>query len=244
MKQIKLLTPDWPAPKNVFAATTTRLGGISQGLFRGLNLGLHVGDDPQSVLANRAQLKRELQLSSEPIWLNQDHGTNILRVTRRPTSMVTADGLITSKSGLACCVMTADCMPLFLCDQAGSEVAVVHAGWRGMAAGIIEQAVSQFSAPAAELISWAGPTISATHFEVGTSVRNELGGGAECWRAGDQPGKLYADLYQLASERLTNLGVGWYGHAEACTFADEADFFSHRRDGVSGRLASLIYLHE
>ena len=140
--------------------------------------------------------------------------------------------------------MTADCLPLLLTNQAGDEVAAVHAGWRGMAAGVIEQCVASFTSPAHELLAWAGPTISQAHFEVGEEVRAALGGSDACWRSGERAGKLYANLYQLAGERLAEVGVVDYHHSSACTFADPDRFYSHRRDGQTGRFASLIYFEK
>lgn len=243
MAKLQFIKPQWNAPDNVYAVQTTREGGNSAQPYDGFNLALHVDDDEEIVNKNRDLLNKSLALPNPPIWLQQVHETAVLNLSE-PTlfpELAPADAAITSKSGVVCCVMTADCLPLLLCDQQGTQVAAVHAGWRGMAQGIIEKAVASFDAPAADLIAWAGPCISAKHFEVGEEVREQLAGPDHAWRKGLQ-GKWFADLYALAGHRLADLGVTQYTHSSECTFANQESFFSHRRDGVTGRQASLIWM--
>lgn len=241
MGGLEIVEPEWPAPKNVQALTTTRIGGVSKASYTSLNLGAHVSDDPAAVAENRHRLAATLGLPTEPVWLEQIHGREIVNLAASPTNMLVADGAMTARTGLVCCIMTADCLPLFLCDHGGTQVAVIHVGWRGLAAGIVEHAISLFNAPARQLLAWAGPAISVEHFEVGAEVKAQLGGGEQAWRESEQAGKYFANLYNLVGERAAGQGIGWYGHTEACTFADKKRFFSHRRDGLSGRLASIIY---
>jgi len=246
MTNTELLYPQWPAPKRVRAFSTTRTGGCSQGPYSSLNLGMHVSDDPDTVADNRAKLMQRTGLPAEPLWLNQVHGTAVHRLQKETEPVaqtsINADACITRIPNAVCCVMTADCLPVFMCDSAGTEVAVVHAGWRGMAAGVLEQAVQKFSTSASDILAWAGPAISVEHFEVGQEVKTALGGSMAAWRASAQAGKYYADLYRLAGERLSEIGISWYGFDERCTYGEPEVFFSHRRDGPCGRQASLIYL--
>lgn len=234
----------WSAPKHIHAVTTQRVGGVSGGPWAALNLGLHVGDDEASVLANRQHLTQFLNLPQEPCWLNQVHGTEIVMLEEyaNPNSTITADGAIASNPGLVCAVMTADCMPVFICDANGEQVAVVHAGWRGLAAGIVELAIARMRAEPKQLMVWAGPCIGPEHFEVGVEVQAQLGGLADNYRPHRQAGKVYADLYKILGERLVKLGVGEYSHSSACTFRDQQKYFSYRRDGECGRMASLIWI--
>jgi YfiH family protein len=241
-----VIRPDWSVPESVRAFTTTREGGVSRGDYRSLNLGSHVDDDLEKVLENRRILIESLELPCEPVWLDQVHGIEVLRVDSRPSNVgpPRADAAITRQPGVVCCVLTADCLPVFLTDQSGSEVAVAHAGWRGLASGVLEATVRAFSAPAERLIAWAGPAISVAHFEVCAEVRQQLGGSESAWKPHQAGDKYYANLYQIAGERLAAVGVINYGHSQSCTFADEQSFFSYRRDGQCGRQASIIYLAE
>ncbi len=239
---MKVIPAQWAAPAHIKAFTTTRGSGVSTGQFSALNLGAHVGDAVENVATNRRLVQTHFDLPNEPVWLDQVHGTQIVKLTEPASEIPTADAATTLTPGLVCCVMTADCMPLFLTDQLGSQVAVVHAGWRGMAAGIIEKTVAAMQVAPAQLLAWAGPTISADHFEVGLEVRKELGGPDHAWSAGKTDDKEHADLYRLAGARLAAVGVENYAHCNDCTYVNENDFFSHRRDGQSGRLASVIYI--
>ena len=231
----------WQAPVNIVAFTTTRAGGVSEAPYDSFNLGLHVGDDEDHVQRNRALLKEKFKLPNDPAWLQQTHSTRVLSLESRPAHTQPADGAVTSQAGLVCAVMTADCMPLFLCNNAGTKVGVVHAGWRGLAAGIIEQGVTALGEPAEQIIAWAGPTISAAHFEIGNEVRVQLGGSQQAYSPSSNPGRCYVDLYQLAGERLKAIGVSRYGHSQHCTYANAGLFYSHRRQQPTGRMVSLIY---
>ena len=244
------LEPEWDAPDNVRAVTSTRTGGFSQPPFESFNMGEHVGDRAADVARNRNHLAASLDLPSTPYWLRQVHGTDVVlldsarAVPPASASPVQADGSIATMPGVVCAVMTADCMPLFLCNRAGTKVGLVHTGWRGLANGVIEQAVRCLNEPAEQILAWAGPTISRLHFEIGDEVRAQLGGDASAYAPSKNAHKCFADLYQLAGERLEQLGVGYYGFGRHCTYADHEQFFSHRRDRQSGRMASLIWFTE
>lgn len=238
------IVPDWPVPANVKAVSTTRLGGASQQPYQGLNLGLHVGDKTEHVQRNRTQLQQELRLVDSPAWLNQIHSNRVLELNASLTVVPDADGSYTQASGIACTVMTADCLPLLLCDTAGTQVAAVHAGWRGLADGIIEVALEKFTVPADQILVWLGPAIGPDAFEVGSEVREQFI--AEQLQA-EQAFKPYgekwlADLYLLARQRLQRFGVTNIYGGEYCTFGDPDRFYSYRREGVTGRQASLIWI--
>ena len=236
---LSLLTPDWPAPSRVKALTTTRQGGVSVGPYAGLNLGEHVEDDPHHVAANRRLLREHLP--DEPWWLTQTHSTRVLEAGAEG---IDGDGSFTSSIQTVCAVMTADCLPILICDVAGTQVAAVHAGWRGLAGGIVEQAIARFDAPTTALLVWLGPAIGAQAFEVGEDVR-------ECF-VSDAPddgsafrvsGERYlADLYALARHRLRRAGVTRVYGGDYCTFSQPELFYSYRRDGQTGRMASMIWL--
>lgn len=255
--QVQFIKPDWDAPANVVALSTNRLGGTSLGCYQSLNLGRHVGDEPESVAENRARLTKSAGLVRSPYWLDQVHGTRILTVGSAESGTISeglengapldgspaprADGAITSVANTVCVVMTADCMPLLLCNRSGTKVAALHVGWRGMAAGIIEHGCHLFNEPAEQLLAWAGPTIGPTQFEVGLEVQQQLGGHLSHYQPRSDPSKLLANLYGLAGERLSNLGVKDFTYADECTYSN-SDYFSYRRDGITGRQATLIYL--
>ena len=204
-----------------------------------MNLGMHVGDDEQRVIANRKKLKSELNLAHEPAWLEQVHSTNV--VSADATISSTADGAYSKKQQTACVVMTADCLPLLLTNVAGDQVAAIHAGWRGMANGIIEKAVALFDCPPTEVLAWAGPCIGPRNFEIGDEVKVQLGGPESAYK-NIKNNKLLANLYVLCGARLSALGVLNYSHSEACTYSDDQRFFSYRRDGQCGRMATLIWI--
>ena len=246
---MQLLSPQWPAPANVRAFSTTRLEGVSEGSYASLNLGQHVGDDSALVEQNRRRLMQEADLPAAPIWLDQVHGTRVIRASEAlsnalPSSPAQADAMITRSLNTVCCVMTADCLPVFFTNVEGTEVAVAHAGWRGLAAGILEQTLAAFTASADQVMAWAAPAISVAHFEVGAEVREQLGGPDSAWRESVRDGKFYADLYALAADRLDRAGIGWVGCSDHCTFAEADLFFSHRRSAPCGRQASIIYLQD
>lgn len=239
-----MLKHDWPVPDNVGIAMTDRHGGISTSPFASLNLGLHVGDDPQHVLANRAWLTQDLALPAEPTWLNQVHGTAVVDVQALPGQVIpSADASYCNQFGYVCAVMTADCLPILLCDQQGTEVAAVHAGWRGLCDGVIEQALTKFTAATSNLMAYIGPAIGPTAFEVGSEVREAFISkhpqSANYFVAHHT--RYLADLVGLAKLRLSLAGVSHTFSADVCTFFDN-NYFSYRRDKQTGRMASLIWL--
>ena len=240
--EIECIRPQWPAPPSVMACTTTRTGGVSQGPWAGLNLGDHVDDDPRAVAENRARLSARLGLPAEPRWLRQVHGTQVCR-PRRP--LVCADACYEDRPGHVCAVMTADCLPVLFCNVDGTRVAAAHAGWRGLLAGVLEQTVAAFDDPPRHLMAWLGPAIGPRAFEVGDEVRADFVTDCAASAGHFRPhgaGHWMADLYGLARDRLAGVGVEQVGGGDFCTFSDPARFFSYRRDGVTGRMASLIWL--
>lgn len=238
------VTAVWPAPPNVRALTTTRIGGVSRGPYEAFNLGDHVGDDPDAVRRNRALLREVLKLPAEPLWLKQVHGTNVVNAASARRG-VTADGAWTDKPGIVLAVLTADCLPVFLCDRAGSKIALLHAGWRGLASGVIEAGVRQLGVSGTEVLAWLGPAIGPDSYEVGDEVQAAFIGCDAAAAAAFRPsgaGRWRADLYELARQRLRALGVGAISGGEHCTLREEDRFFSFRRDGQCGRMASLLWL--
>lgn len=236
------LRPDWPAPARVKSLQTLRGGGVSQAPWDSCNLGDHVGDHPAHVAANREALRA--LLPDAPCWLEQIHGTLAVNAENGPKPAI-ADAAWTRRSGRVCAVMTADCLPVLFCDRAGSVVAAAHAGWRGLAAGVLESTLVAMTVPASEVLVWLGPVIGPTAFEVGDEVRAAFVAGmpaaSEAFAHVGQ-GKWLADLDALARMRLQQVGVtALYGGGE-CTFSDPVRYFSYRRDGVTGRMATLIWL--
>ncbi len=235
-----LLVPDWPAPDNVQARISTRQGGVSTGAYASLNLGAHVGDAPAAVAENRRRLAQSAGLAASPHWLNQVHGCGVVAADADAGS--SADACWTSKPGLACAVLTADCLPVLFSDREGSCVAAAHAGWRGLAAGVLEATVAALPVPPRRLLAWLGPAIGPDAFQVGDEVRRVfVAQTAEDAAAFVADGERWrADLFALARARLGRCGVTAVYGGGLCTVSDGALFFSHRRDGVSGRFASLI----
>jgi len=239
---IECIQPDWPAPATVRACSTTRDGGVSAGPWRSLNLATHVGDDPSCVTENRARLSVRLGLPDAPQWLDQVHGTGV----RLPASDTDcADACVEDRPGRVCVVLTADCLPVLLCNSAGTRVAVAHAGWRGLLAGVLERTAAAFDDEPGQLLAWLGPAIGPQSFEVGGEVRaaflaEDLA--SDALFAANGSGRWLADLYGLARLRLGRCGVGRVTGGGWCTLSEPARFFSYRRDGVTGRMASLIWL--
>lgn len=258
--------PDWPCPPNIKSIITTRRGGQSLGKYGSLNLATHVDDDPKRVEQNRLALKREcekhFQQAPEFYWLNQVHGTECVRFPSKETVPseamslgfipITADAAISAEPNHACTVLTADCLPVLFCDSGGTEVAAAHAGWRGLADGILSKTVEQFSSEAQSLIAYLGPAISQPAFQVGEDVRQAFLNKVE--RFGSQAnveaafikdkseaGKYLADIYALARHELNTLGVNAIYGAINCTYSNR-DYYSYRRDGVTGRFASAIWI--
>jgi polyphenol oxidase len=238
--------PDWPAPTGVRALITTRAGGVSGGAYAGLNLGMRSGDDIEAVTRNRASLRQ--WLPAEPMWLRQVHGTVVAEAGAAEGSPE-ADAAVARRPGVVCAVLTADCLPLLLCDEAGTIVAAVHAGWRGLCSGVIEQTLRAMDRPPGALLAYLGPAIGPAAYEVGAEVREAFiaadpGGetvSAAAFAPG-KPGRFYADLYALARRRLARSGVVRIYGGGYCTYAERERFFSYRRDGATGRMASLIWM--
>lgn len=240
----EFIVPDWPAPPGVGCLVTTRRGGESQGAFSTLNLGAHVGDDPTAVAANRDIVGRSI--GARPVWLNQVHGTRVVDVAEadgaRPPE---ADAAFARRAGVACVVMTADCLPVLLCDAAGTVVAAAHAGWRGLLAGVLETTVAAMDVPGKNLMAWLGPAIGPQAFEVGDEVREAFVAVASEAAPAFQSvagGKWLADIYLLARLRLKGQGVERVFGGDFCTVTEADRFFSYRRDGQTGRMASMIWL--
>ncbi len=240
-----LLQMEWELPPGVRAACTTRLGGVSRAPWDSFNLATHVGDDPEHVAANQARLRELLEVEAEPAWLNQMHGVAVADLdTGTPSSQPTADAAVTSRTGVPCVVMVADCLPVLFTTLDGSRVAAAHAGWRGLAAGVLEETVGALGVPGSHLRAWLGPAISQQHFEVGDEVREAFVGdnkGAAIHFARNASGRWQADLVGLAIRQLNRLGVTDVSGGKWCTFADRESFFSHRRDGRGGRIAALVW---
>jgi YfiH family protein len=243
-KMNDFIVPAWSAPARVRALVTTRQGGFSQPPWNSLNLGTHVGDDDVDVANNRNYLRQYLPV--EPVWLNQVHSTRCIDAAHVPSGkVVDADASISRQPGVVCAVLTADCLPVLLCDEEARVVGVAHAGWRGLAAGVIESTVVAMAEPAAKLSAWLGPAIGPQKFEVGHDVFAAFvthdADAADAFHSQGQ-GKWLCDIYKLARQRLAALGVRRIASADFCTVRDTEQFFSYRRDGVTGRFASCIWL--
>lgn len=239
------ILPDWPAPARVHAAQTTRLGGVSAGAYASFNLGTRCGDAPDAVAENRRTLRSALRLPAEPAWLHQVHGRRVVSLPLAADETPQADASMASAPGPVCVVMSADCLPVLFCDTAGRSVAAAHAGWRGLAAGVLEATVAAMPAPPAELLAWLGPAIGPQAFEVGEDVRAAFvdadPGAAACFLPAT-PDKYHADLYALARRRLQRCGLTRIYGGGLCTYSEAMRFYSFRRDAVCGRQASLIWL--
>ena len=243
------LIPDWPAPVNVKSAMTTRHGGVSLGPYCSLNLGEHVGDKRHHVLQNRARLTSQLNLPNSPVWLNQVHGTGIvelpLTAISAPNHPPQADGSFSRQPGQICVIMTADCLPVLLCDTQGSVVAAAHAGWRGLAAGVLENTIDAMGVAPQSLLVWLGPAIGPQAFEVGRDVVTAFTEPhPEAVHAFQQVAANHwlADIYALARIRLQHTGVTQISGGGFCTYGESDRFYSYRRDKITGRMAALIWL--
>ncbi len=242
----QVLTPEWRAPRAVRAAFTLRSGGVSVAPFDSLNLGAHVGDSPAAVAENRRRVRDRLNLPAEPAWLEQVHGTRVADLDAPDEAgRAPADAVIARRAGRVCAVQVADCMPVLFAARDASAVAVAHAGWRGLAAGVLEETVAQLGMAAGRLIAWLGPAISMRHFEVGGEVRTALlagDPGASVAFTHNERGRWQCDLGALARRRLAALGITEVSGGAWCTYAEPARFFSFRRDGRCGRMAALVWL--
>ena len=257
-----IIIPNWPVPTNISAAITTRSGGCSASPWDSLNLAFHVGDNPKSVKKNWQSVSEQLNLPSTPQLLNQVHGIDIVEVGDRKgiANEITpvADGCYTKSPDYVCAVMTADCLPILLCNTAGTEIAAVHAGWRGLASGVVSNAVKQFCSPATDLMAYLGPAISQQNFEVGPEVRQAFLSSSfhehvqhkinTCFiksdsEHGNSKGDHWvADLYGLARIALNQTGLSQIYGGDFCSYADVERFYSYRRDGQTGRMVSLIWI--
>lgn len=247
-----IIEPDWPAPAGVIALSTTRQGGCSRPPFESFNLAQHVGDDAAAVAANRAMLQARLPPGTAVQWLSQVHGRAVVEAGRG-ASCPEADAAWSAVPGLACAVLTADCLPVLFCDRGGHRVAAAHAGWRGLLAGVLEATVAAMGADPDQLLAWLGPAIGPAAFEVGNEVRvaflGEARSGADfaqvesCFLPGrGAEDRYFADLYTLARLRLQQAGVTAIHGGGYCTYSDPGRFYSYRRDGQTGRMASVVML--
>lgn len=248
LKKSDFIIPNWPTPINVHSLQTTRNGGVSLAPYASLNLGSHVQDNPLHVAHNRQLLSQFVP--SEPVWLNQVHGVNVIDAATADC-LPKADASFTTRQNVVCVTMTADCLPVLLCDSAGSVVASVHAGWRSLCDGVIEATVAKMitanGVNARALMAWLGPAIGPNAFEVGEEVRAQFmqkDAQAELAFKAIASGKWLANIYAIATQRLNNLGISqvYGGQQQFCTVSDSANFFSFRRDKDTGRMATLIWL--
>jgi YfiH family protein len=243
---IPFLEPDWPRPFRVRAAVTLRQGGVSQPPFDTLNLGTHVGDDPSAVAENRRRVREALGLPREPAWLEQVHGTHVADLDATDGSKpIRADAAITRDVGRVCVIQVADCLPVLLAARDASVVGAAHAGWRGLAGGVIEATVRAMNVPGSHVLAWLGPAIGPEHFEVGDEVRDAFvrhdAKAASAFTRNDRQ-RWQCDLYALAQLRLAALGVQYVSGGGWSTYADASRFFSYRRDGQCGRMAAFIWI--
>lgn len=250
------LQPNWPAPPGVHAYTTLRFGGQSKAPYATFNLSDYVGDNLQDVLANRARLKQELQLPGEPIWLEQTHSTKVLRLDSAALKQIqasnlkpTVDAVYTLEPNVVCTVLTADCLPVLLCDRDKKFVAAIHAGWKGLLAGIIENTVEaiikDLGVIGKNILAWLGPAIGPTAFQVGDDLRSKfmaVDPAADKAFTKTADGTGLCNIYTLARQRLHRFGIDNIYGGDMCTFSDQDKFFSYRRDReTTGRMASLIW---
>lgn len=246
------IIPEWPAPHHIKALFTTRKGGIHcnpHNTYAGFNLGDHVGDDPDVVQKNRALLRQ--YLPEEPRWLTQVHGNKPVWVDAVGNDdKPEGDAAISRHHGVVCAILVADCLPVFLCDEVGSVVAVAHAGWRGLAGGIIENTIQEMrrSSKSKQIIAWLGPAIGPQYFEVGKEVRSTFiqsdGQSVNAFTGTGEHEKYYADLFRLVRQRLAKAGVNQVFGGELCTFSNADRFYSYRRDGQTGRMAALLWMRQ
>jgi YfiH family protein len=251
MNAIKIITPDWDVPADIVAGISTRAGGVSEQPYSSFNLARHVGDSGANVDRNLQLLEKLYPQRLQWQWLHQVHSSNVHRVVKASVAM-TADALSTQRPELVCCLLTADCLPVFFAACNGGEVAMAHAGWRGLAAGILENTLASCSTPAHAMVAWLGPAIGPCHFEVGAEVKEIFLAGAnniedkqalgKCFSETENPGKALCDLYAIAKLKLARLGLERVWGGGSCTFCQPQLFYSFRRDGVTGRMASFIYI--
>ncbi|MDG6479587.1 peptidoglycan editing factor PgeF [Glaesserella parasuis] len=245
---MKKILPTWSVPDFVHAFTTTREGGVSQAPFDSLNLGDHVTDEPQSVQTNREILQEQGNLPHFPLYLTQTHSTRVLRLPYEQND-IEADAVYTNQANQVCLVMTADCLPVLFCSKDGKEIAAAHAGWRGLCDGVLEATVAEFECKPENICVWLGPAIGPTAFQVGEDVIEQFCAfdpqAREAFVADEYiSGKFLGNLYQIARQRLNKLGITEIAGGDYCTYCDAEQFFSYRRDKVTGRMATLIWRSE
>lgn len=237
------ITPRWPAPSSVKAVSTTRAGGVSHAPFDSLNLGDHVGDSSELVLQNRQILAQVMSMPTSPAWLNQVHGTEVVSLPLSSSGVPDADASFTQQAGQVCVVMTADCLPVLFCNEEGTKVGAAHAGWRGLVNGVLEQTLLKFDEPS-KVMAWLGPAIDPDAFEVGSEVREQFLAHDPAADAAFKPhnDRWLADIYLLARQRLIASGVTHIYGGEHCTVSVPETFFSYRRENLTGRQASCIWI--
>lgn len=240
-----LIFPDWPQPKNISTCSTTRAGGVSLPPFDSLNLGDHVEDLSEAVSENRHRLEKLAQLPQQPVWLEQVHGTDVLHLMGSEIENRQADAVYTNQVGQVCAIMTADCLPVLFCSRDGKEVAAAHAGWRGLCNGVLENTLAAFNAQPRDIMAWMGPAIGPEKFEVGVEVKQAFTGQSADLADAFTPhnDKFLANIYLLARKKLQAAGISAIYGGEFCTVSDENRFFSYRREGRTGRMASLIWIN-
>jgi len=248
------LKVDWPAPSNIKAFCTTRIGGSSLPPFDSFNLANHVEDQSGQVVENRNKLKRDLGLNDSPVWLEQIHSCNLINLDLMDEQIenvssedkLQADASFTTKTNKICTVMTADCLPLLLCNKQGNWIAAVHAGWRGLGDGILEKTIETYTGNSSDLLAWVGPAISQSHFEVGEEVKDEFTkadtANLEAFISLDD-NKYLCDMYLIARKIFNRYNIESFG-GDRCSFAESSLFYSYRRDGQTGRMASLIWIDD
>ncbi len=243
---MNIIKPDWPAPSHVCAATTLRTGGVSSGVFDAWNMALHVGDQQHNVLTNRARLFQRLNLPAEPVWLNQVHQNTAVEASSAGGGIIDADASFTNQSEIVCVVMTADCLPILLTDLRGQHIAAIHAGWRSLVRGIVESTLSKMKVKNSPVIAWLGPAISQNFFVVGGEVRalflEKNIKNKQAFKSVDHHSKKWqADLTVLARLTLYKNGINAVYGGQWCTYTDYGRFYSYRRNGETGRMATLIW---
>ncbi|PWQ93776.1 peptidoglycan editing factor PgeF [Leucothrix arctica] len=245
MSRSAFIYPDWPAPDNIKAVMTTRHGGVSLPPFDGLNLGDHVDDDPEAVQTNRKQLAVDLSLPQQPAWLSQVHGINVASCSSAKSTDV-ADAIVGKHQNDVCSIMTADCLPVLFCDKQGTVIAAAHAGWRGLASGVLEATIAEMTSKPQDILIWMGAAIGPDAFEVGSEVRDvfiaQHSESTEAFKA-QASGKWLADIYKLALIRFKHSKIpveNVYGGGR-CTYSEDTEFYSYRRESRTGRMASLIW---
>jgi hypothetical protein len=246
LREPDLILPDWPAPAVVRAAFTLRQGGVSRPPFDSFNIAVHVGDEPGAVAENRARLRERLELPAEPAWLEQVHGCSVADLDAAAARAVSgpADAAVTRSVARVCAIQVADCMPVLFASTDGAAIGAAHAGWRGLAGGVLEATVRAMGTPPGQLLAWLGPAIGQANFEVGEEVRAAfLAGdpGAAAAFTANPRGRWQCDLYALARRKLGALGVSSVSGGGWCTYSDTGRFFSYRRDGRCGRMAALVW---